>query len=124
MLLDALPDFAKRGRPLAAIGGTVPRLDQDFDRCRFSDRCPAAHADCVERRAAAVRPGRGPLGPLRAVPERAARGQGLPVHHEELDRHFESPVQREPDAKPLLEVRDYRVHFPIRHGVLKRTSGT
>jgi len=37
-LFDALPDFAKRGRPLAAIGGTVPRLDQDFDLCRFSDR--------------------------------------------------------------------------------------
>src|SRR5512140_2399401 len=37
MLLDALPDTAKRGHALAAIGGTVPRLDQTFERCRFSD---------------------------------------------------------------------------------------
>ncbi len=32
-------------------------------------------------------------------------------------------MPREPGANPLLEVRDYRVHFPIRRGVLKRTVG-
>ena len=121
MLLDALPDFAKRGRPLAAIGGTVPRLDQDFDRCRFSDRCPAAHAECVS----GAPPLFVPVGghSVRCVLYRnGLPPHGLPVHHDE-SIGTSTPVQREPGANPLLEVRDYRVHFPIRRGVLKRTVG-
>jgi oligopeptide/dipeptide ABC transporter ATP-binding protein len=46
MLFAALPDTAKRGRPLAAIAGTVPRLDREFDGCRFADRCPLVFGDC------------------------------------------------------------------------------
>ena len=121
MLLDALPDFAKRGRPLAAIGGTVPRLDQDFDRCRFSDRCPAAHAECVS----GAPPLFVPVGShsVRCVLYRnGLPPDGLPVHHDE-SIGTSTPVPREPGANPLLEVRDYRVHFPIRRGVLKRTVG-
>jgi len=121
MLLDALPDFAKRGRPLAAIGGTVPRLDQAFERCRFADRCPAAQAECVN--------GAPPL--LVPVDSHAVRcvlyrnglpADRLPVRREESTGA--SPRARsESSANPLLDVRDYRVHFPIRRGVLKRTVG-
>jgi peptide/nickel transport system ATP-binding protein len=46
----------------------------------------------------------------------------LPVHPVE-SIGTSTPVQREHGAHPLLEVRDYRVHFPIRRGVLKRTVG-
>ena len=46
MLLGALPDRAKRRVRLAAIPGTVPALDQRFDRCRFVERCPQAHDAC------------------------------------------------------------------------------
>ena len=35
MLLDALPDSARRRARLAAIPGTVPRLNQRFDRLPF-----------------------------------------------------------------------------------------
>ncbi|HET9024974.1 MAG TPA: dipeptide ABC transporter ATP-binding protein [Burkholderiaceae bacterium] len=121
MLLDALPDFAKRGRPLAAIGGTVPRLDQEFDRCRFSDRCPAAHADCVS--------GAPPLFvPLEDHSVRCVLYRdGLPRN--EVTVRLDGLVgssrssEREAGVEPLLEVRDYRVYFPIRHGLLKRTIG-
>ncbi len=47
LLLAALPDNAKRGERLAAIPGTVPALTQSFDGCRFADRCPDVHAECV-----------------------------------------------------------------------------
>src|SRR5512137_3161107 len=83
MLLDALPDFAKRGRPLAAIGGTVPRLDQDFVRCRFSDRCPAAHAECANGAPPLFVPVDGHS--VRCVLYRdGLPATGTPVHHQEM----------------------------------------
>ena len=121
MLLDALPDTAKRGQPLAAIGGTVPSLDQTFDRCRFSDRCPAVRPACVAEAPPLFRP----------VDDHAVRcvlyRTGLtrvelpsrPAAEARPDRAF---VVAPCDA-PLLEVRDYRVYFPIRRGLLKRTIG-
>ncbi len=45
-LLQALPDAAKRGHALAAIGGTVPPLTQDFTACRFAPRCAHATQNC------------------------------------------------------------------------------
>ncbi len=121
MLLDALPDFAKRGRPLAAIGGTVPRLDQAFDRCRFSERCPAAQAECANGALPLFVPVDGHA--VRCVLYRnGLPADGLPVRRDE-STGAAPPARREPGANPLLEVRDYRVHFPIRRGVLKRTVG-
>jgi len=121
MLLDALPDFDKRGRRLAAIGGTVPRLDQDFDRCRFSDRCPAAHAACMS----------GPPPLFEPVPNHGVRC----VLHRKGPTWSALPSAGEANpaasrahsglasAAPLLELRDFRVYFPIRRGLLKRTVG-
>ena len=47
LLLAALPNTEKRGERLAAIPGKVPALNQLFTGCRFADRCPWAHAECV-----------------------------------------------------------------------------
>ncbi len=47
LLLAALPNTEKRGAKLAAIPGKVPPLNQLFTGCRFADRCPWAHAECV-----------------------------------------------------------------------------
>jgi peptide/nickel transport system ATP-binding protein len=142
MLFAALPDTAKRGRPLAAIAGTVPRLDREFAGCRFVDRCPRAFDACRDtppglygprpghevrcllhrapsspagegRGAGAPAPGPGTdlLPPSLSPPGRAE--QGLPQS---------SPASGE-SAGALLDVRDYRVWFPIRKGLLKRTVG-
>ncbi|MGZ9032739.1 MAG: dipeptide ABC transporter ATP-binding protein, partial [Burkholderiaceae bacterium] len=119
MLLDAMPDTAKRGQPLAAIGGTVPALDQSFDRCRFSDRCPAVHAACL-----AAPPLYQPVEghAVRCVLYRAGLSQvdlpTRPAAEAGLSRASVATT-----AAPLLEVRDYRVYFPIRRGLLKRTVG-
>ncbi len=126
MLFAALPDTAKRGQPLAAIAGTVPRLDREFAGCRFADRCPHAFADCASTPPALYEPDPGhrvrcllhrsaavPLtAPVRAAepltaPATAARGPGA----------------MPPVVAPLLDVRDYKVWFPIRKGLLKRTVG-
>jgi peptide/nickel transport system ATP-binding protein len=121
MLLDALPDTAKRGHPLAAIGGTVPRLDQGFNRCRFSDRCPAVRPDCVTDAPPLFLPVDGHA--VRCVLYRSGLSQvDLPTRPAG-EASFERPRSPAAGEAPLLEVRDYRVYFPIRRGLLKRTIG-
>ena len=46
LLLQALPDAARRGQPLVAIAGTVPPLWQRFEGCRFAPRCERAESRC------------------------------------------------------------------------------
>ncbi|MGB3429744.1 MAG: dipeptide ABC transporter ATP-binding protein [Burkholderiaceae bacterium] len=121
MLLDALPDTAKRGQPLAAIAGTVPRLDQSFDRCRFSDRCPAVQPACVAE----------PPPLFLPIDEHAVRCVLYRGGLARVDLPTRTRIPPAPDRAvaaapvdvPLLDVRDYRVHFPIRRGLLKRTIG-
>ncbi len=117
-LFDALPDTSKRGRRLASIAGSVPALDQEFTGCRFADRC----ADVMDRCRVAP-PGLFTAGPRHAVrcllydaaaaPRNATRVWG------------QDPVlPADPRAgETVLEVRDYRVWFPIRTGLLKRVVG-
>jgi peptide/nickel transport system ATP-binding protein len=130
LLLAALPEAAKRGRPLAAIAGTVPPLDRVFVGCRFEERCPRAMAAC--RTAApelydvyADHQVRCLLfhAPA-AAPAVADGGQFLGADSDLKLAAHEVATTAEPAAEqPLLEVRDYRVYFPIRQGLLKRTVG-
>ena len=117
-LFEALPDTAKRGRRLASIAGSVPPLNQEFSGCRFADRC----ADVMDRCRAsppqliAVRPGhlvRCVLYDGTDASDTATRVWGKdPV----------LPIDP-PAGDTVLEVRDYKVWFPIRKGLLKRTVG-
>jgi peptide/nickel transport system ATP-binding protein len=120
MLLDALPDTAKRGRPLAAIGGTVPRLDQRFERCRFADRCPAVHDECLVAAPPLLQPAR--AHGVRCVLYREGAGAPRLASPAPVAAGGPAPAPAAAEA-PLLEVHDYRVHFPIRRGVLRRTIG-
>jgi peptide/nickel transport system ATP-binding protein len=121
MLLDALPDTAKRGQPLAAIGGTVPRLDQPFDRCRFADRCPAAHAACLAGEPELLVPVDGHA--VRCVLYRDGLAEPRLAAPAGAPAASAAAARPGPAAVPLLELRDYRVWFPIRRGLLKRTVG-
>ncbi|HZR70192.1 MAG TPA: ABC transporter ATP-binding protein [Burkholderiales bacterium] len=115
-LFAALPDAAKRGGELSVIKGQVPPLTADFRQCRFADRCDFAFERCFREdpgwTATAggqvvrchLREEKGPAGPMEA-------GQAAPAAREAAS------------AKPLLSVRDLKVHFPIRKGVLRRTVG-
>jgi peptide/nickel transport system ATP-binding protein len=117
-LFGALPGASARGAPLTVIPGQVPPLDRRFVGCRFADRCDEADERCVgdsprwtnlrdEQRVRCFRREEGQLPLVFDVsPVAAAR---------------EAPVVAAP--APLLEVRDLRVHFPIRRGILKRVVG-
>ncbi|MBV8037003.1 dipeptide ABC transporter ATP-binding protein [Roseateles sp.] len=114
LLLQALPDAARRGQPLAAIAGTVPPLWQAFDGCRFAPRCDKAMAHCAGTPPALT--DEGPQRQVRcllysqpgdALPRAPAVARALPPL---------PPVQSE----PLLDVRDLRVRFMLRTPLLHR----
>jgi peptide/nickel transport system ATP-binding protein len=119
-LFAALPGSASRGSALTTIPGMVPPLTSVFAGCRFAPRCAFAHARCeVEVPGWNMAPGNGAkthvarchlleegdMPPAR--PEAGAAAAALPGNQ----------------GDALLEVRDLKVHFPIRRGLFRRTVG-
>ncbi len=119
-LFAAVPDRRKRGRRLEIIRGSVPPLNRRFTGCRFAERCDEAWPRCREQapgwtelpagddvhgvRCLRHQPG---IDAPRVVPPQppAVAGEGAP-----------------PEGT-LLDVRDLKVHFPIRKGLFKRVVG-
>lgn len=122
-LFESLPEHAGRGRPLAAIPGTVPPLHLTFNGCRFAGRCEQKLAHCAD-----TLPQWQELNDARWVrchlyggADRKVPGAGrksLPVS----DVHAAQPESKAVTAA-LLEVADLKVWFPIRKGFLQRTAG-
>jgi peptide/nickel transport system ATP-binding protein len=114
-LFAALPGGAQRAGPLAQIPGQVPALTSAFSGCRFTERCDYAFERC-RREAPQLRM----LDP----------GHRVRCHLRETERATpRAAVAGVPEtraaaaARPLLEVKDLKVYFPIRRGVLRRTVG-
>ena len=118
LLLQALPDAAKRDAPLAAIAGTVPPLWLEFQGCRFAPRCDRAMLACAQER-----PALAPLSPTHQVRCR------LYTHPEEA---LPAPAAAAPQSPAtaqagegalLLQVKDLRVRFALKRGLLQRGGG-
>jgi peptide/nickel transport system ATP-binding protein len=134
-LLKALPDARKRGQRLHAIDGTVPPLWQRFDGCRFAPRCTHARPSCTSSRALPLRvvsPGHEVrcvrADDLLATDE--ARATSRPGAEVQVPRSIheapglEGHLQSTPDSQaPLLSVRDLKVRFAVRGGLLQRVVG-
>jgi peptide/nickel transport system ATP-binding protein len=116
-LFAALPTPRHRGGELAVIRGQVPPLTRPFENCRFAERCDFVFERCRVEAPALLEPlpGHrarchlrevGPAGPRAAAEASADGGKAAPE---------KGPL--------LLEVRDLKVHFPIKRGVLRRTAG-
>ncbi|MDW8468484.1 MAG: ABC transporter ATP-binding protein [Burkholderiales bacterium] len=117
-LFEALPAAEKRAAALAVIPGQVPPLTGEFRGCRFAERCDEAIERCrwVAPRMVALADGH-----LVRCLVREEKGPAAAVGEPTL-----LAPRAEPQAAasaPLLEVRDLKVHFPIRRGVLRRTVG-
>jgi peptide/nickel transport system ATP-binding protein len=114
-LFAALPSATQRAGPLAQIPGQVPPLTSAFAGCRFAERCEHVFDRCRREppRLLALDGGHRVRCHLREA-ERAAPRTAAAA----------SPDTRTAAAlRPLLEVRDLKVYFPIRRGVLRRTVG-
>ncbi|MGZ5715570.1 MAG: ABC transporter ATP-binding protein [Caldimonas sp.] len=131
LLLQALPDAARRGESLAAIRGSVPPLWLRFEGCRFEPRCDRAFGPCPTTPPALTR-----LDATRSFrcllyTEPAATGErptGAPAGAgAERPAALETLAAAVPAggraAAPLLQVENLAVRFPIRRGLLQRTTG-
>ncbi len=117
-LFEALPDTGKRGRKLASISGSVPPLNQVFAGCRFADRCGDVMDRCRTTPPMLIE-----FQPRHSV--RCLLYDGVDPS-ETVNRVFGADPALPPDPPAgdvVLDVRDYRVWFPIRKGLLKRTVG-
>ncbi|HWA36429.1 MAG TPA: dipeptide ABC transporter ATP-binding protein [Burkholderiales bacterium] len=114
-LFDALPSPERRAGELAVIRGQVPPLTRRFDHCRFAERCDLAFDRCrVEAPALAQ-----PTGVLARCHLREA--ELAPARS--LEPFVSSVQHRQAGGEILLQVEDLKVHFPIRHGIFRRTVG-
>ncbi|MDH3318701.1 MAG: ABC transporter ATP-binding protein [Betaproteobacteria bacterium] len=114
-LFAALPGAAQRDGSLAQIPGQVPPLTTEFGGCRFTERCDFAFERCA-----------------REVPQLRTLEPGHRVrcHLRETERAAPRAASRAAPAaaaaagaRRLLDVKDLKVHFPIRRGVFRRTVG-
>jgi peptide/nickel transport system ATP-binding protein len=127
LLLRALPDAQRRGEALAAIRGTVPPLWLAFEGCRFEPRCDRALGSCAATQPALIAQSGGrsvrcllyatsaPASAL-ALGDAGTEAPGPARQHGEVE-----PVAAA--GARLLEVENLAVRFPIRRGLLQRTTG-
>ena len=116
LLLQALPDAAKRGEPLAAIAGTVPPLWSDFVGCRFAPRCDRVLEACHNTLPELTT--EGPQHEVRCLLFTAEGRAAAPV---KLPVAVIASAPREPvaaDALPLLDVKHLSVRFALKRSVL------
>jgi peptide/nickel transport system ATP-binding protein len=115
-LFAALPSPQRRAGELAVIRGQVPSLNRRFDHCRFAERCDFVFERCrVEApRLSEPRPAHLARCHLREAGPAAPRSVS----------NLQNARREEGTAGPiLLEVKDLKVHFPLRRGIFRRTAG-
>ena len=115
-LFAALPSPQRRAGELAVIRGQVPPLTRTFDHCRFADRCDYVFDRCRVEAPQLLQPLSGHLARchLREAGPAAPRTISAPS----------TARSRLGAAGPvLLEIKDLKVHFPIRKGILRHTVG-
>ena len=112
-LLHAIPTLEQRNQErLASIEGMPPDLRKPVTGCPFAPRCPYAR-----RKVPASHPApasRGPAAHLRLLARRRA------ARHSHLWR--QAMIAPMP-SKTLVEVKNLKVHFPIRRGLLRKQVG-
>jgi peptide/nickel transport system ATP-binding protein len=115
-LFAALPTPQRRAGELAVIRGQVPPLTTKFTACRFADRCPEVFDRCRVEAPKLFEPVRGHLARCHL------REAGPALPRSEPTIQASGSVAAEA-GRILLEVKDLKVHFPIRKGVFRRTVG-
>ncbi len=136
-LLDSIPQLTPKGELLHAIPGMVPRADQFPAGCRFAPRCSyvldACTAEPVSLRgpvgADGATTGRAEATASRVTLARCVRQDDLILSSVAELASSASPTGPGRTesvvvaAPPVLEVTNLVMDYPIRSGVLRRTTG-
>jgi peptide/nickel transport system ATP-binding protein len=126
-LFDSLPGAQRRGEALAVIRGSVPKLTQEFRGCRFADRCDQVMARCRSELPAwhDLGAGQGVRCHLFAGGEqRRIEDRGLRIEQKAPSPSLQELNRQSSMLKPLLQVSDIKIQFPIRSGILQRVTGS
>jgi len=121
-LFAALPDARRRGEPLDAIPGNVPPLNEIPKACRFAPRCDYAWPLCHEQAPAWTVMEGGRAVRCHLYEEGVRPGAGRPEKGK-TENPAGTILPAPPVSRPLLQVENLQVHFPIRKGILQRTVG-
>ncbi|MCR5882562.1 ABC transporter ATP-binding protein [Rhizobacter sp. J219] len=116
LLLSALPDAARRGERLAAIGGSVPPLSQAFTGCRFAPRCDRVMPECHTTPPELIETGG--HHPVRCLLYREGASSLAAPAAVAVDPVV--PALPRSTGQPLLEVQQLSVHFALRKALLQR----
>lgn len=119
-LFAALPEASRIGQPLLAIPGNVPPLNNLPAGCRFAPRCDQAWARCHETSPTWTVLADGHSVRCHLYGEEKVEIASLSVPESSSAASSESTNFAQ---SKLLEVENLQVHFPIRKGLLQRTSG-
>ena len=117
-LFAVLPRLDRRGQRLDSLSGRVPGPDAVIPGCRFAERCPQVFEHCrLEapgwHEVEAGHFARCHLAEEGQWPVASGQSTGVP------EASSQSHVPRA--TRPVLEITDLAVHFPIRKGLLRRT---
>jgi peptide/nickel transport system ATP-binding protein len=119
-LFAALPSPQRRAGELAVIRGQVPPLTRRFEHCRFAERCDLVFERCRAEAPRLLEPLPGHLARCHLREAGAAGAREVLNPGERVERRVEPcPAV----GKVVLEVKDLKVHFPVRRGVFRRTVG-
>jgi peptide/nickel transport system ATP-binding protein len=115
-LFDALPTAARRGGDLAVIPGQVPQLLHEPRGCRFAERCERAAERCRGETPRLLETIAGhAVRCFFPIERRGAAG---------VSAATTALAATPAEARPLIEVRDLKVHFPVTRGLLRRRVGS
>jgi peptide/nickel transport system ATP-binding protein len=115
-LFAALPSPQRRAGELAVIRGQVPPLNRRFDHCRFAERCDFVFDRC-RREAPAL------LQPLAGHFARCHLREAGAAEPRTASSGATAQAPRREAGKLLLEVKELKVHFPVKSGLFRRTVG-
>jgi peptide/nickel transport system ATP-binding protein len=110
MLLRAMPQAVARGQQLATIEGSAFGLKA---ACSFAPRCPLAKPICHEKPAPEIKLADGHLLRCHLAGQRPALPEAATL--------TDIATPDGPQTPPVLQVRELRVSFPVKSGLLKRT---
>lgn len=131
-LLRALPEKSSQSQRLSVIAGQIPDMTERFTLCRFKSRCPYQFKLCEEQKPQwidveqhhQVRCHWHDQTLMQGYPK-AMRLKVIQSMQEDTEKSHEQlriDVAID-DESPLILTRDFKVHFPIKQGILKRTVG-
>ncbi len=124
-LFDAVPNISKRHEALITLPGSVPNLTQDFVGCRFSSRCYFKEKACVDK-------------PHVEWSNLTQEHKVRCIKAEQLENDLSTSavdvtacadhaaIAKEASlSKPdtTFRVKNLKIYFPIKKGLLKRTVG-